>query len=53
MFHELLAMARVEDPAKGLGKVISGVNNTRDVNQLNTSPFHPILDGKVQDINVS
>ena len=51
--NELLAMARVKDLVKRFGKVISRINNTMIVNKLNSSPFFPILDGKVLYINMS
>ena len=46
-------MAGVKDPAKGLGQVIQGIDDARDVLRDNVASILPILNGKMLDINVT
>ena len=53
MTHNASRMAGMEDPAQGLGEVIRGVDDTRDVAHDNVASLLPVLNGKVLDINVT
>jgi hypothetical protein len=42
----------VKDPTKGLGEVICGVDNARDMAKFDVTLATPILDSEILDVNV-
>ena len=53
MAHHATSMSGMKDPAKGLGQVITGIEDTRDVIQNNVTICFPILNSKPLDSNVA
>ena len=53
MSHNAPCMPLVKDPAEGFGKIIGGVDNTRNELHDDGVVFFPILDGKMLYVNVS
>ena len=53
MSHEAAGMARVQDPAKGLGEVVGRIGDAGNVAHFNLALFAPVLDRKKLNINVS
>ena len=52
MTHGTPNMTLVEDPSKGLGERIRGVDDPRNVLQDDIAVLFPFLDGEVLDVNV-
>ena len=53
MAHKATTVTRVKYPAQQFSEVVAGIQDARDVNEFDTTPFFPILDSKVLDINMS
>lgn len=47
--HEASSVSCMQDPAKGFGQVISGIEDARNVAKDNVTGFFPVLDGKELD----
>ena len=52
MAHKTACVAGVKDPTKGLGNIISRVDNVRDMAKFNVALAAPILYSKVLDVDV-
>ncbi len=53
MTHQAASVTGVEDGTKRFGKVVRGVQDTRDEMHDNVTEFLPVLDGKVLDVDVA
>ena len=52
MSHDVSGMPLVKNPSKRLGEIISRIDSSRDVKQLNVTPSFPILDSKEPNIDM-
>jgi hypothetical protein len=52
MTHDAANMAMMEDPTKGFGEGIGGVDYTRDVDHDDVTVAFPLLQGEVLNINM-
>ena len=52
MSHDESGMSLVKNPSKRLGEIISRIDSSRDVKQLNVTPSFPVLNSKESDINM-
>ena len=50
MSHDVSGMSLVKNPPKKLGEIISRIDSSRDVKQLNVTPSFPVLNSKESDI---
>ena len=53
MSHNLTGMSCMQNPSKGLGEVITGVNNPRNEGQSYVTSFFPVLCGEVLNIDMA
>ena len=53
MPHDATGMALMKDPSQWFGKVIRGIDDTRDELHHNVPRVLPVLDGKVLDIDMT
>ena len=51
MFHAVVGMVRVKHPSKGLGEVITGVENAQEMLHDQVTLFVPFLNGEVLDLS--
>ena len=51
--HKSTAMTGMQYPSQRFRKCVWGIQDARDMNELDTTPFFPILDSKVLDIDMS
>jgi len=53
MPHDATGMALMEDPSQGFGKVIRGIDDTKDELHHNVPRVLPDLDGKVLNVDMT
>ena len=53
MSHETMSMSFVENPTKRFSKIITGVDNARDVSHDEVTFILPILNGKMLNVDMS
>ena len=53
MSHDTASVSRMQNPSKGLGEIITGVNNPRNEGQSCITSFFPVLHSEVLNIDMA
>jgi len=51
--HEAVSVTGMENPAEGLGKVVTGVDNAGDGGEGNITVVFPVLDSEMLNVEVT